>query len=215
MTTAAEPSRSAERALLVRRGIWLNYATIGYNSLEAVGALVAGLLAGSVALIGFGFDSVIEVTAALAARWRLRADLNPVRRERAELSTMRVVGICFFALAVYVTFDAIKTLANREPPEGSTFGIVILALSVIVMPILASKKKKVARALTSGALEAEATQTSLCAYLSVIGLAGVGLNAALGWWWADPVAALFMVPIIAREGLAGIRAKESSRDECC
>ena len=92
MTTAAEPSRSAERALLVRRGIWLNYATIGYNSLEAVGALVAGLLAGSVALIGFGFDSVIEVTAALAARWRLRADLNPVRRERAELSGNGVGG---------------------------------------------------------------------------------------------------------------------------
>ena len=200
---------------MVRRGIRLNYATIGYNSLEAVGALVAGLLAGSVALIGFGFDSVIEVTAALAAQWRLRADLNPERRERAELSTMRVVGICFFALAVYITFDAIRTLAKREPPEGSSFGIVILALSVIVMPILASKKKRVARALTSGALEAEATQTSLCAYLSVIGLVGVALNAALGWWWADPVAALIMVPIIAREGLEGVRAKESSRTECC
>jgi len=214
VTTALEPNRSAERASLVRRGLWLNYATIGYNSLEAIGSLVAGLLAGSVALIGFGFDSIIEVAAAFAAQWRLRADLNPARRVRVELSTLRFVGFCFLALALYVTFDAIKTLANREPPAGSIFGIIILALSVIVMPILASKKKRVARALTSGALEAEATQTSLCAYLSVIGLVGVGLNVALGWWWADPLAALVMVPIIAREGVEGIRAKECSREAC-
>jgi divalent metal cation (Fe/Co/Zn/Cd) transporter len=209
---AVRVENTPERAALVRRGIWLSYATIGYNSLEAVGSLVAGILAGSVALVGFGFDSIIEVTAAVAAQWRLRSDLDHSRRQRVELLTHRIVGSCFIALALYVTFDAATTLINREAPEGSTFGIIVLALSVIVMPILARSKKRVARGLTSGALEAEATQTSLCAYLSVIGLAGVALNAGFGWWWADPVAALIMVPIIAREGIEGLRAKP---DACC
>ena len=196
-----------DRAPLVRRGILLSYATIGYNSLEAIGSLVAGFLAGSVALVGFGIDSVIEVTASLAAQWRLRSDVSLTRRERAEFLTHRIVGFCFIALGIYVLFDAVGTLVRREEPERSVFGIVVLALSVIVMPILARKKKRVARQLTSGALEAEATQTSLCAYLSMIALAGVALNAALGWWWADPAAALVMVPIIAREGWEGVRAE--------
>jgi divalent metal cation (Fe/Co/Zn/Cd) transporter len=196
-----------KRQALVRRGIWLSYATIGYNSLEAIGSLIAGVLAGSVALVGFGIDSVVEVLASGAAQWRLRSDLDSERRERVELQTMRLVGFCFLALAVYVLIDASKTLWKREPPEGSPFGIAILALSVIVMPVLARSKKRVAREMKSGALEAEATQTSLCAYLSAIALGGVLLNALLGWWWADPVAALAMVPIIASEGIAGMRAK--------
>lgn len=199
-----------DRAALVRRGIRLSYATIGYNSLEAIGALIAGFLAGSVALVGFGFDSVIEVTASIAAQWRLRSDLDIPRRERAEVTTMRIVGACFLGLAFYVLLDAANTLWRQQAPDRSLLGIVILALSVIVMPLLARSKKRVARALRSGALEAEATQTSLCAYLSVIGLAGVALNAVAGWWWADPVAALVMVPIIAREGVEGIRSRE-----CC
>ena len=200
-----------DRPRLVRRGIWLSYATIGYNSLEAIGSLVAGFLAGSVALVGFGIDSVIEVTASLAAQWRLRTDWNHLRRDRAEVLTKRIVGWCFVALALYVLFDAGSTLIERQPPERSTFGVIVLSLSVIVMPLLARSKKSVARELGSGALESEATQTSLCAYLSVIGLAGVALNATLGWWWADPVAAVVMVPIIAREGVEGIRAREA----CC
>jgi divalent metal cation (Fe/Co/Zn/Cd) transporter len=203
-----------DRARLVRRGIRLSYATIGYNTLEAIGSLVAGFLAGSVALVGFGIDSVIEVTASLAAQWRLRTDWNHAGRDRAELLTLRIVGWCFIALAGYVLLDASKTLLDRQPPERSLFGVLVLSLSVIVMPLLARSKKRVARELRSGALESEATQTSLCAYLSVIGLVGVALNATLGWWWADPVAALVMVPIIAREGVEGIRA-ESSPDACC
>jgi divalent metal cation (Fe/Co/Zn/Cd) transporter len=206
MNRARTLSLEKDRAALVRRGILLSYATIGYNSLEAIGSLVAGFLAGSVALVGFGIDSVIEVTASLAAQWRLRSDVTLSRRERVEFLTHRIVGFCFIALAIYVLFDAVSTLARREEPERTVFGIAILALSVIVMPILARKKKQVARALTSGALKAEATQTSLCAYLSMIGLAGVALNALLGWWWADPVAALVMVPIIAGEGWEGVRA---------
>jgi Predicted Co/Zn/Cd cation transporters len=206
MTDMARPQLSdLDRAALVRRGIWLSYATIGYNSLEAIGSLIAGLLAGSVALVGFGVDSVIEVMASIAAQWRLRSDLDPVRREGVELWTRRIVAVCFLALAVYVLADAASTLWKREAPDRSLFGIVVLALSVIVMPVLARSKKRVARAMRSGALEAEAAQTSLCAYLSVIGLAGVALNALFGWWWADPVAALIMVPIIAAEGWEGVR----------
>jgi len=193
------------REALVRRGIRVSYATIGYNVLEASGSLVAGFLAGSVALVGFGIDSVIEVTASIAAQWRLRSDWDHERRDRVEVLTTRFVGWCFLALALYVLFDAATTLVKREPPEGSAFGVFVLLLSVIVMPVLASRKKRVARELRSGALEAEATQTSLCAYLSVIGLAGVALNAAYAWWWADPVAALIMVPIIAAEGIEGVR----------
>jgi len=195
-----------DRAALVRRGIWLSYATIAYNSLEAVGSLIAGLLAGSVALVGFGVDSVIEVMASLAAQWRLRSDLDLRRREGVEIWTRRIVAICFLALAFYVFADAANTLWQREAPDRSLFGIVVLALSVIVMPVLARSKKRVARAMRSGALEAEAAQTSLCAYLSVIGLGGVALNTLFGWWWADPGAALIMVPIIAAEGWEGIRS---------
>lgn len=198
---------NAARASLVRRGLLLNYATILYNVLEAVVSLVAGIAAGSVALVGFGIDSVIEVTASGAAQWRLRADVDHVRRDRVERTTARVIGWSFIALAVYVLVDSVMTLWHRERPDGSATGIAILALSLIVMPLLARAKRRVARDLGSGALAADATQTSLCAYLSAIALVGVALNGALGWWWCDPVAALAMVPIIAREGVEGIRGQ--------
>jgi divalent metal cation (Fe/Co/Zn/Cd) transporter len=198
-----------DRQMLVRRGLWLNYATITYNLVEAIVSLVAGYLAGSVALVGFGVDSVIEVTSSGAAQWRLRADLDPRHRERVERITVRVIGWSFLALAAYVLYESATTLWRRERPAPSVVGIVILALSVIVMPLLARAKRRVARQLASRALEADAMQTSLCAYLSVIALAGVAANAAFGWWWADPVAALAMVPIIAREGLEGIRGHDS------
>ena len=200
---------TADRGALVRRGLWLNYATIAYNVLEAVVSLVAGFLAGSVALVGFGADSVIEVTASGAAQWRLRVEHDHARRERVERLTLRVIGWSFLALAAYVAADSARSLWLRERPERSVAGIVILTLSVIVMPVLARAKRRVARAMGSRALGADATQTSLCAYLSAIALAGVALNALLGWWWADPVAALAMVPIIAKEGLEGLRGETS------
>jgi len=210
MTT---PNATA-RATLVRRGLRLNYATIAYNILEAVVSLAAGIVAGSVALVGFGIDSVIEVTASGAAQWRLRADVDHARRERVERTTLRVIGWSFLALAAYVVVDSVTSLWYRERPDRSTVGTVILALSVIVMPVLARAKRRVARQLGSAALEADAMQTSLCAYLSVIALAGVALNALMGWWWCDPTAALAMVPIIAKEGVEGVRAKPHC-DTCC
>jgi divalent metal cation (Fe/Co/Zn/Cd) transporter len=213
MTEAAEtPPRAAGRDVLVRRGLRLNYLTIAYNSLEAVVSLIAGVFAGSVALVGFGVDSVIEVTASVAAQWRLRADVDPRNRERVERITVGVIGWSFLALAAYVLHDSATTLWLGERPQRSIVGIVILTLSVVVMPLLARAKRDVARQLASRALEGDARQTSLCAYLSVIALAGVALNAALGWWWADPTAALAMVPIIAREGLEGIRGHDACED---
>jgi divalent metal cation (Fe/Co/Zn/Cd) transporter len=209
------PESVASRPALVRRGLALNYLTIGYNVLEAVVALGAGIVAGSVALVGFGLDSVIEVTASGAAQWRLRADLDTKRRARVERTTLRIIGWSFLALAGYVAFDSANALLQREAPERSVVGLVLLALSAVVMPILARAKRTVARAMTSRALEADAMQTSLCAYLSVIALAGVALNTALGWWWADPVAALAMVPIIAREGVEGVRGVSHCADDCC
>ena len=201
------PSGSHERAALVLRGLWLNYFTIAYNVVEAVVSLVAGVLAGSVALVGFGLDSVIEVTASGAAQWRLRSDLEPVRRARVEHLAVRVIGWTFIGLATYVFLDGAKALWLRKQPDRSVAGIAILTLSAVVMPVLARAKGRIARRLSSRALEGDATQTSLCAYLSVVALVGVALNAVLGWWWADPVAALAMTPIIVREGLDGIRGQ--------
>lgn len=189
------------RHTLVRRGLRLNYATIGYNAFEALAALWAGFVAGSVALVGFGFDSLIELSASAAAQWRLRMDTSEDLRERVERLTHRVVGWCFVALAAYVAYESVQALREGVAPVRSVLGIVVLALSAVVMPLLAKAKRGVARALASRALEGEAAQTSLCAYLSLVALAGVALNAALGWWWADPVAALVMVPIIAHEGI--------------
>jgi divalent metal cation (Fe/Co/Zn/Cd) transporter len=213
----AEPAnpRTPGRAALVQRGLVLNWLTIAYNVVEAIVAIGAGLVAGSVALLGFGIDSVIEVTASGAAQWRLRADVDAHRRERVERTTLRVIGWSFLALAVYVVVDSADSLLHREPPERSIVGLVLLALSAVVMPVLARAKRRVAQAMASRALEADAMQTSLCAFLSVIALAGVGLNAVFGWWWADPVAALAMVPIIAKEGVEGVRGKPHCADDCC
>jgi divalent metal cation (Fe/Co/Zn/Cd) transporter len=140
----------------------------------------------------------------------VRVDLDAERRERVERVTLGIIGWSFLVLAAYVVYDSGKTLWLREQPERSTPGIVILALSVVVMPLLARAKRRVAAGLSSRALAADAQQTSLCAWLSLIALAGVALNALAGWWWADPAAALAMVPIIAKEGLEGVRG-----EECC
>jgi divalent metal cation (Fe/Co/Zn/Cd) transporter len=205
--------RGLARDALVRRGQWLSTATLLYNAVEAVVAIAAGTLAGSVALIGFGVDSGIELTASLAALWRLNQDADIEKRERAEKFTQRVVGALFLGLAMYVTWDAGIALWRREIPDESTAGMLLAAASLLVMPLLARAKRNVGVRLRSRALQAESNQTTLCAILSAILLVGLGLNALLGWWWADPVAALSMVPIIAKEAFEGLRGEASCADD--
>jgi divalent metal cation (Fe/Co/Zn/Cd) transporter len=203
-----------DRKSTVRRGQWLSWVTLGYNSLEGIIAVGAGLLAGSIALVGFGVDSLIEVTASVAALWRLNSDVDPIERERAELVTLRIVGVLFIALGAYVTWDAANALLKREAPEESNVGIALALASLVVMPLLARAKRKVALALNSRALRSEAQQTQLCTYLSAILLGGLALNAVFGWWWADPVAALVMVPIIGKEGIEALRGHDCCEDGC-
>lgn len=203
-------SSSQHRTRTVQRGRKLQYLTIVWNSAEFVIALVAGWLAGSIALIGFGFDSAIEVASSLAALWRLGRDCDEESRERAEQQALRVIGVCFLLLACYILYESVHDLVDRIPPRHSLVGIVLAALSLIVMPWLAHLKRKVAISLESGALEADTRQTEICVYLSAILLVGLGLNAGLDWWWADPVAGLGMVPFIAWEGWEAIRGRT-----CC
>ncbi len=192
----------------VGAGVRLEYITLAWNSLEAVVAIVSGLFAGSIALVGFGLDSVIEMSSGAALLWRLRSDVDEARRDRAEAVALRIVGLCFLALAVYVAFDAAKSLYLRERPEESVPGVIIAAASLIVMPWLARAKRRVAAGLSSDAMHADSRQTDICAYLSAILLGGLVLNALLGWWWADPVAGLIMTPIIAKEGVEALKGKE-------
>lgn len=201
------------RKVFVRRGRNLEVLTIGWNTVEAIVAIVAGLLAGSIALVGFGMDSVIEVSSGVALLWRLSTDTDIVRREKVEALTLRIVGITFFALAAYVAFESIKSIAWRESPSASMTGVVLAALSLIVMPLLARAKRRVASQIQSKALQADSRQTDICAYLSAILLGGLLLNALFGLWWADPVAALLMVPIIVKEGKGAVRG-ETCCDSC-
>lgn len=199
-----------DRHLSARTGIRLEYFTIAWNCLEALVGIVSGFVAGSVALIGFGLDSCIEVTSGAALLWRLKHDRDEARRERSERVSLRVVGMCFLALAAYVTFESIETLVMRQAPERSVPGIVLAVASLIVMPLLSSRKRRVAAQISSAAMVADAMQTQLCAYLSAVLLGGLLMNALFGAWWADPLAALVMVPMITREGIEAVRGRA-----CC
>ena len=199
-----------EMTRLARWGLWLVAGTLAYNVVEAVVALWAGSEAGSIALFGFGLDSVIEVVAASALLWRLSVEArggDPERIEKAEGKVRRLIGITFLVLAAYVTVQAVYTLTTQSRPEESLVGIVLAAASLIIMPLLAWGKLRVARGLGSEALRAEAKETLACAYLSFTLLLGLLLNATLGWWWADPAVALLMVPWLIREGLEGWRGE--------
>jgi divalent metal cation (Fe/Co/Zn/Cd) transporter len=157
--------------------------------------------------VGFGIDSFIETSSGGILLWRLRAEQRGHDAERLERRALKLVGVSFILLATYVTLDSLKSLIRREQPERSVVGIALAVVSLIVMPWLAARKRKAAGRLQSAALHADSKQTSLCAYLSVILLGGLLLNALLGWWWADPIAGLAMVPIITREGLQGLRGE--------
>lgn len=205
----------AARALDVKRGRLLEYLTVGWNAGEAVIAVGAGVVAGSIALIGFGLDSLIEMSSGVILLWRLHSDANAAKREAVEARALKLVGGSFLLLAAYVSFDAVKSLLSREAPGTSFIGIALAVISLIVMPLLARAKRRVAARIHSRALEADSRQTDICAYLSAILLAGLGLNAAFGWWWADPVGALAMVPIILKEGKEALEGERCSEGEQC
>jgi divalent metal cation (Fe/Co/Zn/Cd) transporter len=177
---------------------------------EAAVALASGAVAGSVALIGFGLDSLIEVSSGGILLWRLHSDHDERRRAAVERRALQLVGISFLALAAYVAGESMVSLVKREAPERSLVGIALAIASLITMPVLARGKRKVALTLGSPALQADSRQTDICAYLSAILLLGLVLNAAFGWWWADPAAGLIMAPIIAYEGIQALRGKT-----CC
>src|SRR5579863_4923026 len=200
----SQSAPSSERERWIARGRRLEYLTIAWNSFEALVALASGIVAGSVALVGFGMDSVIETASAAVLLWRFRGTDDAERRER---TARRMVGVCFLLLAAYVTVESARALWTRAQPERSLPGILIAAAAVVVMPLLGRAKRRIAAQLKSDALHSDSRQADFCAYLSAILLIGLLLHAWLGWWWADPVAALAMAPIIAREGIAGVRGK--------
>jgi divalent metal cation (Fe/Co/Zn/Cd) transporter len=204
-----------DRSILVRRAVALEGFTLGYNVLELVVALIAGIAAGSVALVGFGLDSGIEILAAAVVLHRFLAEARhgSLSHSDAEVRTERLVGGTLIALAAYVVYSSVEDLLRARPPHESLLGIVLAALSLAVMPALAWAKIRLARLLGSPALAADAKETLACAYLSLTLLVGLVLNAALGWWWADPAAALAMVPFILREGIEAWRGDEEESGE--
>lgn len=201
------------REASAQRGKRLEYFTIAWNSVEGLLAVVAGAIAGSISLIGFGIDSFIEVASGATLLWRMNVDADSRSRERNERISLRIVGICFVALALYLGYESLSDLLGKKAPQHSIPGIILASASLVVMPILSRAKKRVGTALGSAAMTADARQTDFCVYLSVILLAGLLLNVGFGWWWADPVGALIMVPIIGKEGIEGMRGK-SCADSC-
>ena len=201
---ATTSTLDSERVIHTRAGRKVEYLSIAWTSLEGIVGLVAGLLAGSIVLIGFAVDSLIEVASSGVLLWRLSD--HPLAEQRERLAH-RLVGVGFLALATYIVIEAVGDLLSHRPPQVSYFGIVYAGACVIVMRLLARGKRRAAAKLGSDALHADSHQSDICAYLSVILLVGLALNALFGWWWADPVAALCMLPIIIKEGISGLRGQ--------
>lgn len=201
---ARECSAPPAGPLLTATGRRLAYFTIVWNSLEGLVSIVAGAFAGSISLLGFGIDSFIEVASGSAVLWRFSGSAAGHHREK---SALRFIGFCFFALAAYLTCESAHDLLKRQAPQRSIAGIAIAGAALVAMPLLSRAKKRVAAQLGSPAMHADAAQTDFCMWLSAILLGGLLLNALLGWWWADPAAALLMVPLIAKEGLASLRGE--------
>jgi len=213
MQTQTSP---VDRARWTKIAFRLVLATLSYNVIEAGVALVSGYRAGSIALVGFGLDAVIEFAAASVMLWRLRVEARVADGEtveRTERTVHRFVGITFVLLAIYVTAQSGWILWTQEAPGESVVGIVLAVVSLVVMPLVAWGKLRAADRLGSGALRAEAKETLACSFLSVALFLGLGLNALLGWWWADPVAALVMVPWLVHEGMEGIRGETEDEDD--
>jgi divalent metal cation (Fe/Co/Zn/Cd) transporter len=204
------------REHLLRRGLNLERLTIGWNAVEAFVAIAAGYTAGSVALVGFGLDSVIESISGVALYRRLSLELRDGSARLAaarERRALYFVGVSFFLIAGYVLYEAATTLWERRAPDHTTVGIVLAAVSLLVMPLLGCGKLQTARALDSRALAADSKETFVCAYLSFALLLGLSLNALLGWWWADPAAALAMLPLILNEGREAVEGARGDDDD--
>ncbi|MDP8969023.1 MAG: cation transporter [Actinomycetota bacterium] len=208
------PVRTTPQARLVRRGRLLAWLTIGWNTLEGVVAVAAGLLAGSIALVGFGVDSYVEVLSGAVIVWRLSKERHgQAVSHAAEQRAVRIIAVTFLLLAAGVATESVRSLATAARPDESLPGIVLAAVSLVVMPLLARAKRRVGQQMGSRALEADATETTLCVWLSAILLAGLSLNAVFGWWWADPVAGLGVAYVALREGLENWDA--DTADRCC
>jgi cation diffusion facilitator family transporter len=196
------------------RALRLEYLTVGWNIVEGVIAVTAGILAGSVALLAFGIDSFVESVSGSVMVWRLRAErsrrLSDAELDAIERRAHRLVAVSMFLLAAWIAFDAVQTLWQGDRPEFSTVGVVLTSISLAVMLWLARAKRRVARELGSRAMEADAFQTTACWWLSLAALVGIGLNGALGWWWADPVAGIVIAFLVVREG----REAWEGKDEC-
>lgn len=193
----------AGRARLGRRAQWLAAASVAYNAVEAVVAIAAGLVAGSVALVGFGLDSVVEVSSGLIVLWQFRHPLPESRERRA----LRLMALAFFGLAAYVTVESVRALVTGHEPGSSPVGIGLAVASLAIMPFLSWAQRRTGRALGSHAVVADSTQTQLCAWLSAVLLAGLLLNTTLGWSWADPVAGLVIAAVALREGVQAWRGE--------
>jgi divalent metal cation (Fe/Co/Zn/Cd) transporter len=206
LVIAASVPTAARRVVLQRRVRLLVTATIAYNVIEAAVALAAGNVASSTALIAFGLDSVVEVLSAAAVAWQF-AVADHERRERA---AMRLIAVSFFGLAGFVTVDAVRSLVLHQPAEHSPVGLALASVSLVVMPVLSWAERRTGRELRSGSAVADSRQTLLCTYLSAVLLVGLVLNGALGWYWADPIAALVIAGVAVKEGRDAWRG-----DACC
>jgi divalent metal cation (Fe/Co/Zn/Cd) transporter len=205
--------RPADRAALVRRARLLAWAGLGWHVVEAAVAIAAGIVASSVALVGFGADSVVEAVAGVVVLWRFAA--ARVASAEAERRAQRLIGASFFAIAVYVAIEAARSLVGGHAPEASWVGIGLSVVTLLTMPPLAAAKARVADRLGSAATRSEGRQNLLCAYLSAALLVGLLANAALGWWWADPLAALVVAGVAVREGRAAWAGEPGCADGCC
>ncbi|MDQ3785218.1 MAG: cation transporter [Actinomycetota bacterium] len=207
-----EVALAPTRKKRLRRGLLLEYFTVGWNVLEAVVGLTAGFFAGSVALVGFSLDSIVEASSGSILIWRLRSEERDTRTaEEVERKAIRLVAVAFLALAAYVGGRALVDLVTQSHADESVPGIILAIVSLIVMPVLAWQKRIVARQLDSRALQADSTQTTLCTYLSAFLLVGLVTNGLFGWWWADPLAGLAIAVFAAKEGSELWNAK----DLCC
>jgi divalent metal cation (Fe/Co/Zn/Cd) transporter len=210
----AHPPVALDRPAAVRRARQLNVFSLAWNALECVIALAAGIVAGSVSLVGFGIDSAIEVSAAVIVTWRLAQEKGDDCTQPSDRLATRAIALSFVALAAYVAVQAIADLVGGSEPDESVVGVALAAVSLATMPVVARAKRNLAPVLGSTAVRADANQTRLCAWMSGVLLVGLGANAALGWWWADPVAALGIAALAAVEAVRTWRA-ESLADTCC